>query len=131
MIDSLLKVQVPWIIKLTSKLPQMKILKTESKPLGADIYEVNIWIENSGYLPFPTAMGKRNENVPPAILTIKGSGIEFLSGKKRTPVKSLAGLSSKKIKFLIRGKSNTKLAVKFVSKNAWADSTIIKLGGSK
>ncbi len=131
MIDSLLKGQVPWIIKLTGKLPKMKILKTESKSLGSGIYAVNVWVENSGYLPFPTAMGKKNENVPPAILTVKGNKVEFLSGKTRTPINSLDGLSNKKIKFLIKAKPNTKLAVNFASKNAWSDAAQIELGGSK
>jgi hypothetical protein len=106
-------------------------MKAETKPLGAGVYEVNVWVENDGYLPFPTAMGERNQNVPPAVLTVEGKNIQFLSGKKRTPVKSLGGFANKKIKFLIKGKAGTKLSAKFESKNAWSDSLQIELGGAK
>ncbi|NOX19205.1 MAG: hypothetical protein GXO87_13105 [Chlorobi bacterium] len=131
MIDSLLSGQVPWVLELTKKLPKLKILKTETKAKGAGIYEVSVWVENSGYLPFPTAMGERNQNVPPAVLTIEGKDVEFLSGKKRTPVNSLGGLANKEIKFLIKGKAGTKLTAKFESKNAWSDNLRIELGGAK
>ena len=58
--DSLIKNQVPWIFTLTKKLPKLKILKSKQENLGEGVYKLEIWVENTSYFPFPTAMGKRN-----------------------------------------------------------------------
>ena len=39
---------------------------------GAGVYAVTVWVENTGYLPFPTAMGRKNQHVPPAVVTLDG-----------------------------------------------------------
>ena len=95
------------------------------------VYEVEIWVENSNYLPFPTAMGNRNMQPAPAIVTVEGGGIEFLEGKKRTAINSIAGNKNTKLHWLIQSESPVTLNVKLESKSAWSDNTQIKLGGSK
>ena len=36
------------------------------------VYALTVWVENTGYLPFPTAMGRKNQHVPPAIVRLGG-----------------------------------------------------------
>ena len=62
---------------------------------------MNVWVGNTRYLPFPTEMGNKNERIEPAVLTINGKGLEFVSGYKRTPVKQLGGLANKELKFIL------------------------------
>jgi len=69
MIEKLLKGQVPWVFQIAEKMARIKINKTEVKALGAGLYRVKAWIENTGYLPYPTAMGKRNNRILPVIVT--------------------------------------------------------------
>ncbi|MCD6598791.1 MAG: hypothetical protein J7L04_13945, partial [Bacteroidales bacterium] len=137
MIDSLLTVQVPWVFEIAKKLPMLKILKTETKSIGGGVYEVNVWIENSSYLPFPTAMGNRNKQPAPAIVTIDGANVTILSGKKRTPVTSLNGLQSKKLTWMVLVdkllllNSDININVNLTATNAWGDQKQIKIGGGK
>jgi len=106
-------------------------VKTEVKPKGDGIYELNVWVSNSSYLPFPIAMGKKNEQPAPAILSVKSEQVEILSGKKRTPVQSLSGLQSKKLTWLIKSDKNSDVTIELAATNAWGDSKNVKIGGSK
>jgi hypothetical protein len=59
MLEPLLKGQVPWVFEIVDQMAHVKIAKTEAVELGNGIYRIKAWVENSGYLPYPTAMGKR------------------------------------------------------------------------
>lgn len=129
MIDSLLNLQVPWVFEIVKKLPDLKILKTELKPKGAEIYELKIWIENKSYIPFPTAMGKRNQRPAPAVILLTEEDIELLSGNKRTAIDELPGLKNKKFTWLIKSEKNKTINIELKAVNAAGDKKQIKIGG--
>lgn len=131
MLDSLLTTQAPWVLELIKKLPDLKILKSEVTAQGSNIYELKIWVENTGYLPFPTAMGKRNKQPAPAIVTIEGKGIHFLSGTKRVPILSIEGNKNQKLTWLLQIEDPGEVVVKLESKNAWGDQKQIKIESAK
>ncbi|MCI0522883.1 MAG: M14 family metallopeptidase, partial [Bacteroidales bacterium] len=111
MVDSLLDLHLPYVFELVKKLPSLKIAEAKVTGKGGGVYQIEAWITNEGYLPFPTAMGKRNKVPAPAILTLDGAGMEILSGKKRTPVNDLGGMKSARYVWLVRsaGKSSVSL----------------------
>ncbi|MDZ7738756.1 MAG: M14 family metallopeptidase [Bacteroidales bacterium] len=128
MMDSLLNLHVPFIFELVKKMPELVISEVKAEARGAGIYALDIWVENRGFLPFCTQMGKRNKIPAPAIITLEGEEVEFLSGKKRTPVHELDGKKAVKQTWLIRADRNTTLNIKLDSKTAGHDSKQIKLG---
>jgi hypothetical protein len=125
----LLDGQVPWVLKLAEKLARLKIQKTEVKAKGAGVYEVTLWVENSGSLPFPTEMGRKNQHVGPAVVTLRGEGITFLGGRSRTPINDIEGGKTAKVQWLIRVPAGDKeaLQVTLESPNAWGDTTQVTL----
>jgi len=125
--DSLISIQLPWIFNLVDKLPVLRISDFKVKSMGANVYSIDIWVENTKYLPFPTAMGKRNNQPAPAILTLDASGIEFLNGIKRTPIKSIDGIKTVKISYVIRLAKGGSINANLESKFAGNDSKEIKL----
>jgi len=125
--DSLINIQLPWIFTLADKLPQLKIADYKVKNMGANVYQIEIWVENTKYLPFPTEMGKRDENPAPCILTLDAESIEFLSGYKRTPIRSVAGLKSVKQTFMVKLNKGKTIKALLESKSAGNDSKEIKL----
>ncbi len=131
LIKGLLEGQVPWIFKLAEKLPRAKIAKTEITEKGSSIYELTVWVQNSGELPLPTAMGKRNRHVGPAVLTVGGNDLIFLSGKKRTTINDIDALKSVKLTWLIQSAKPQTLPLALESANAWSDSAEVRLGGSR
>jgi len=129
MIRELVVGQAPWIFRLASKLPRVKILKTEVAVKDAGVYELTAWIQNAGELPLPTAMGKRNRRVGPVVLTIGGSGLTFLSGRERMTINNIDAMKSLKLKYLIQSEKPQALQLKLESANAGGDSAEVRLGG--
>jgi len=129
MVDSLLDMQLPFISDLVKKLPKIAIAEVKATEKGGGVYQVEAWIANEGFLPFPTAMGKRNKAPAPAILTIEGDGMEVLSGTKRTPVNDLGGMKSARYVWLVRTTKKGALTLKLESKQAGNDSERINIGG--
>jgi len=128
-INSLIKPQVPWLLELVKKLPKIKIAETKVKSLGSGIYQVNVWLENTGFLPFPTAMGIRNRRIPPVTATLKPGDYKIISGKKREVVKSIKGNHIHMIQWMIHSDKPLTLTIDVRSPNAWTDKATLSLGG--
>ncbi|OGD22598.1 MAG: hypothetical protein A2W03_02285 [Candidatus Aminicenantes bacterium RBG_16_63_16] len=131
MIDGLLKGQVPWVFEIAKLMPRIRIAAAEVKRLGAGVYEVKVWIENSGGLPYPTAMGRRNQRVLPVVVSLAGPGVDILEGKKRSLVPAVPAHGAQAVKWIVRAAKPVKLEVKAETKIAWGDSRAIDLGGVK
>lgn len=130
-IRSLLEGQVPWVFELSRTMARIKVGKTEVKPMGDNVYQVKVWVENTGYLPYPTAMGKRNKRISPVILTLGGSGFRIVDGKKRSLIQSIAGNQAASVTWILHAEKPTKLTVMVRTEMAWSDSASIALGGSR
>ncbi len=136
MVKPLLDGQLPWVLKLAEKLPRLKILKSEAQAKGAGVYALTLWVENAGYLPFPTAMGRKNLHVPPAIVLLGGKGgakdVTFLSGRTRTTIDAIDGGRSAKLEWLVQvAPTKTGIDVAVESANAGGDTGRINLGGGQ
>jgi len=130
-IKPLLDGQVPWVLKLAEKLPRLKIRGTRVEPKGAGVYAVTVWVENAGGLPFPTAMGRKNQHVAPGILAVDGKGVTFLSGRKRTAVNEVDAGRSVKLEWLLQAPDKTVLDLALTSANAWGDASKVALDGGQ
>jgi hypothetical protein len=131
MVQGLLEGQVPWIFKLSEKMARIKITKAEAVGLGSDLYRIKVWVENSGYLPYPTAMGQRNNRIIPVVVTLEGSEHEILEGKKRNLIKSIGGHSTQLVSWIIRTNSPEELTAKATTSIAWTDEAPVQLGGAQ
>ena len=127
--DSLLNLQVPWILKLAGELPDLHIYEIQTSARGNGIYQLDIWIENQAFIPFPTDMGSRNRQPAPAILSLEGEQVEFISGYRRTPISRLAGNSKIKTTLIIQMEKPGDITLKLDSKTAGHDLQTIKIGG--
>ena len=130
-IQELLTSQVPWLLDLAGKLARIKIVKTKTENLGEGVYRVKAWIENSGYLPYPTAMGRRNSRIPPVVVVLHGGDIELLQGKKRSLIKEIPGKGRKMVQWLLYSKVPKQVKLETITANAWRDSEMIRLGGNQ
>ncbi|KAF0237483.1 MAG: hypothetical protein FD181_1876 [Prolixibacteraceae bacterium] len=101
LIDSLLGTQLPWLLQLTAKLPQIGIASEKITEMGGNVYKVEIYIENKGYLPYPIAMGQRNNQPAPVVVVLDGE-MQILEGIKRTPLGAINGNSVKKLTWIVQ-----------------------------
>jgi len=130
-IEALLKGQVPWTLEIASKMARIRIGKTEVKSLGGGIYSVEAWVENGGYLPYATAMGRRDNRIIPAIVTLEGKDFTIVEGKKRSLVPAIDGHGAQPVRWLVRAAKPVKIEIKAATKTAWSDAKTIDLGGVK
>jgi hypothetical protein len=131
MIEGLLKGQVPWVLEIAKKMARIRIADAAVKRLGAGVYEVKAWIENSGELPYPTAMGRRNTRILPAVVTLDGPGFEIVEGKKRSLVPAVQARGAQVVTWIVRAEKPIKITIKAETPNAWGDARPVDLGGAR
>ncbi|HWS01575.1 MAG TPA: M14 family metallopeptidase, partial [Prolixibacteraceae bacterium] len=90
-IDSLCRMQLPWLLTLSKKLPELHLMKEVITDLGAGVYRPELYVENKGVLPYPIAMGNRNKQPAPAVIVLEGENLEILEGYQRTPLGEIGG----------------------------------------
>jgi len=127
--DSLLTLQLPWILKLAGELPDLHIYDVLATAKGNGIYQLDIWIENRAFIPFPTDMGSRNRQPAPAVLSLEGEQLKFISGYRRTPIPSVGGKSRIKTSLLIQMEKPGDILLKLESPAAGQDFQTIQIGG--
>jgi hypothetical protein len=127
-IDSLLTVQLPWLLQLSKKLPDISVADQKITDLGAGIYRLEVFVENKGYLAYPISMGERNKQPAPVVLVIDGD-VEFLEGLKRTPVGTIGGNQVKKLEWLVKTDKKPTISVKLESTVFGPNVKQIKIGG--
>jgi hypothetical protein len=118
-------------LELAKKTASIAIHKADAESLGSGMYKIKAWVQNKGYLPYPTAMGQRNNRILPVILTLDGADFTILEGKPRMKIPSLEGGQVRKTEWLIRLEKPGSLTMRAETENAGQDSTVITLGGSK
>jgi hypothetical protein len=93
--------QLPWLLQLTNKLPQLEIESQKVTRLGTGVYKIEVIISNNGALPYPIAMGERN-NQPAPVIAILNGDFEILDGKTRTPLGSIKANQLKKLSWMVK-----------------------------
>ncbi len=112
--DSLLNIQLPWLLQLTKKMPQITIAGEQLEEMGAGIYKLELYIENKGQLPYPIAMGQRNSQPAPLVIVLDGD-FELLEGLKRTPMRHIGANQVKKLSWLLKAGSKDVITAKIES----------------
>jgi len=97
--------------------------------LGAGVYRLELYVENKGVLPYPTAMGSRNKQPSPVVIILEGENMQFLEGYKRTPLGDIGGNQVKKITYTIKTTKKTVLKANIESVLFGTDVKQIKIGG--
>lgn len=103
--DSLYAIHLPWLLQLTKKLPEISFTEEQVTPMGSGVYKLEIYVENKGYLSWPIAMGQRNGQPVPVVLTLDGD-FELLEGNHRTPLGALGSNQVRKFSWLLRADGN-------------------------
>jgi hypothetical protein len=131
MLENLLTGQVPWVFELVKKLAVIKIAETRVIPLGNGFYRLKVWVENTGFLPYPTAMGMRNLRITPVVVSLKDGNFKIIEGKKRSLIKEIKGQGSQMTQWIIYAEKPIRLNLELTTFNAWADTKTVTLGGVK
>ncbi|MEE9443153.1 MAG: M14 family zinc carboxypeptidase [candidate division Zixibacteria bacterium] len=129
-VDELIARQLPFLRKLASMTPSIKIEKVDIEKLSSEVWKVEAWVVNNGFLPYPTYQGKRCGRPIPVVVTINNKDIELLQGKARTGLDIMAGSGGyEKVRWVIKAPGGKSIALKASGPSLGEDSRSITLKG--
>lgn len=102
-----------FVIYLAAQVPKIKIAEPEIIDKEGGIYQVDIKVENKGFLPTATQQAVELNIVEPVLLEIEpNENVEILLGEKKVKLEQIDGHSeSEKTTYIIRVKDPSQKAV--------------------
>ncbi len=127
-VDSLVSGQLPFLRDLVKLLPKVEIGEVKIEKKGKDIWKVECWITNVGFLPYPTYQGKRSRRPIPAVVELEHGSATILEGDKILSAGLLPGTGgNKKVTWLLQGKVGTSITIDLKGFSAGKDKRTISL----
>jgi len=131
-LDDITSKRASFLTTLALKLPRVGIRKIESKHLGESVYEVEIQVENTGYLPAALTHGEITREVYPTRVTLDLDDKAFLSGTKMTRLSAIKGSGGmKEIRYVLRVPERKRIRVSVVSMLGGTVEEVLELGGEE
>jgi hypothetical protein len=118
-----------FLMYLGSTLPKAKIKETKVEHLHDNVYRVQIYVSNEGYLPTNTEIGEISMWNPKVKVTIKlEQKQKIVSGKTSYLIDSISGSdSAKELSLLIVGDKGSKITISVGSPTAGEDEKVVIL----
>ncbi|UCE21613.1 MAG: hypothetical protein JSV46_05205 [Candidatus Aminicenantes bacterium] len=112
-----------------NRLPQLEIKETEVKTLGNGVYQVTVYLTNTGWFPTSTAQGRRAVAVWAIRTELKLSqGQSLFSGRSMVNIPFIGGSgSTKKAEWIIKGKKGSKVTISAGAPNLGSVTTTVVL----
>jgi hypothetical protein len=134
-VEELIDKQLPFVRRLAGLLPEISIEKIEMEREDTDIWRVEAWVANGGFLPYSTYQGKRCRRPTPAVATLIGpQSLKFLEGRQRQVLDLLPGSGgAQKVSWLVETPEGTGVTVRVHTFSAGVNErkTILKRGGGQ
>ena len=132
MVEPIATRQAKFLTKTAQRLPRIGLRKIKVRHLGRSIYEVEIQIENTGFLPTVLAHGRRTGEVHPSRLVIQLDDECFLSGRRITTLPTIRGSGGMvEERFVIRTPDRDDIDFEIVSMLAGRLDGTIKLADAQ
>jgi len=91
MLDEVAEKQGDFLTDLAGRLPRIQVAKVECRLLADSIYEIEILVTNTGFLPTVLTHGETSQQVHPTRLTLELEPRCFLAGERTTRLPAIAG----------------------------------------
>jgi len=104
-------VHADFYIKLMQKMPELRIGEAAAKPVGEGLYEVSLYLTNTGWMPTSTAQGRRSGRAWPIRVTLKMNADQSLvAGRPVENVPVINGSGEvKKLTWTVKAKKGSSL----------------------
>ena len=93
---------------MSKNIPSLKFAGDKITELAKGIYKVELYVENESVLPYPIAMGARNNHPAPVVVVLEGE-FELLEGNKRVPLGAIGGNQVKKLSWIVKSKKDSEI----------------------
>jgi len=116
LLDELGKKHAAFLTELAAKLPRIALRKLEAKHVGGGVFELEVEIENNGYLPTVLAHGLVTREVVPTRVELDVAPERILAGDRIARLEPIAGSGGvEKVRWIVRGARKSQVTVRVVS----------------
>ncbi|MBN2316897.1 MAG: hypothetical protein JXM79_23420 [Sedimentisphaerales bacterium] len=116
MVEQVVAKQTDFLTRAAQRLPRIGVRKIEARHLGRSVYEVEVQIENTGFLPTVLSHGQRTREVHPTRLVLKLDDECFLSGSRITTLPTIRGSGGMiEQRFVVRAPGRDRIDFEVVS----------------
>jgi len=116
LLDELGRKHADFLTDLAMKLPAIAFRKVDVTFLGDDTFEIEVEVENNGYLPTVSAHGVATREVVPTRVELDIPADQIFAGEKLTRLGSLPGSGGvEKVRCIVHADRRTRLTVRVVS----------------
>ena len=105
-----------FLTKAAQRLPRIGVRKIKCRHLGRSVYEVEIQVENTGFLPTVLEHGRTTREVNPTRLVMELDDESFLSGSRITNLPAIRGSGGMvELRYIVRVPEQEKIDFEVVS----------------
>ena len=116
MVGEITAMHADFLTKSAQRLPRIGVRKIECRHLGRSIYEVEIQVENTGFLPTVLEHGRTTREVHPTRLVMELDDESFLSGSRITNLPTIRGSGGMvELRYIVRVPEQEKIDFEVVS----------------
>ena len=105
-----------FLTKAAQRLPRIGVRKIECRHLGRSVYEVEIQVENTGFMPTVLEHGRTTREVHPTRLVMELDDESFLSGSRITNLPTIRGSGGMvELRYIVRVPEQEKIDFEVIS----------------
>ncbi|MCP4259988.1 MAG: hypothetical protein GY774_21110 [Planctomycetes bacterium] len=132
MVEEVVSSHTDFLMMVIKRLPRIGIRQIESKHLGQGTYDIEIQVENTGFLPTSLAQGQTTREVYPTRLVMELDDEFFLSGARITSLPTISGSGDMvELRYVIYAPGRKKIDFEIISMLAGQIEGTINLQESK
>ena len=132
MVEEIVGRHTDFLTTVIQRLPRVGVRKIETKHLGQGTYDIEIQVENTGFLPTSLAHGQRTREVYPTRLVMELDDKFFLSGTRITSLPTISGSGGMvELRYIIYAPGRKKIDFEIISMLAGTIDGTINLEKSK
>jgi murein tripeptide amidase MpaA len=124
-IPELSRTHAEFAIFLASQFAEIQMEKSVVEKLSSSLYRVKVKLQNTGELPYTTAMGIRTRNINPIMLQLKfedDEQMELFGGSKRNELDSLPAGGEMEYEWTIISPADKKIVLSLFARNGGGKS---------
>jgi hypothetical protein len=132
LVASLAEAHADWLTDLAGKLPRVAILRAEAKSLGRGVHEIEVVVENAGWLPTVLTHGESTRLVHPTRVELDLDEEAILAGDRSARVGPLNGSGGREtLRWIVHPGSRRSVTVRVISALAGRAEAKIDLKGGR
>jgi hypothetical protein len=116
MVDEVAAKHADFLTKAAQRLPRVGVRKIDCRHLGRSVYEVEIQVENTGFLPTVLEHGQITREIHPTRLVMELDDESFLSGSRITNLPAIRGSGGMvELRYIVRVPEQERIEFEVVS----------------